>query len=76
MLTIYITKASSVNFLTNEKLLLIKQNMLRRKVPVKDIYDYRVSKEYQKMFNNPEIITGYQEFDLKDNNKAQKLYIN
>jgi hypothetical protein len=73
MLTVYITKATSVNFMTHEKILLMNQNMLRRRKPVRDIYDYRVSKEYQKMFSNPEIIMGYQEFDPKD--KPTKLYI-
>lgn len=72
MLTIYITKASSFNFMTNQQILLMKQN-LRRKEPVKEIYDYRVSKEYEKMFSQPSIWLGYQDFDPED--KIEKLYI-
>jgi hypothetical protein len=31
-----------------------------------DIYDYQVSKEYQNMFIQPSLISGYQDFDAKD----------
>lgn len=72
MLTVYITKASSFNFMTNEQVLLMRQN-LRRKEPVQEIYDYRVSKAYEKMFSQPSIWLGYQDFDPED--KTEKLYI-
>jgi len=72
MMTVYITKASSFNFMTNEEVLLMRQN-LRRREPVKEIYDYRVSKEYEKMFSQPSIGLGYQDFD--PNEKTEKLYV-
>jgi hypothetical protein len=72
MITIYITKASSFNFMTNDKILLMKQN-LRRKEPVREIYDYKISKEYEKMFLQPSIWFGYQDFDPEY--KTEKLYI-
>lgn len=62
MITIYITKASYINcIMANEQEL--PQN----------IYDYRVSKVYNKMFSQPSIWLGYQEFDPEY--KTEKLYI-
>jgi hypothetical protein len=72
MMTVYITKASSYNYMTNEQVLLMKQN-LRRKEPVQNIYDYRVSETYEKMFSQPSIWLGYQDFDPEY--KTEKLYI-
>lgn len=72
MMTVYITKASSFNYMTNEQKLLMIQN-LRRKKPVQNIYDYRVSQEYKKMFTQPSIWLGYQYFDPK--HQPKKLYI-
>ena len=66
MMTIYITKAYGFNYMTN------KQN-LRRKEPVQNIYDYRVSKAYEKMFSQPSIWLGYQDFDPEY--QPEKLYI-
>jgi hypothetical protein len=44
--------------------------------PVKNetIYDYKISKEYEKMFSQPSIWLGYQDFD--PNNQPEKLIIN
>lgn len=72
VMTVYITKASSNGFLTFEQQLIEKQNRLRRRNPI-SIYDYRVSKEYKKMFSQPSIWLGYQDFDEEDT--AQKLYL-
>lgn len=72
MLTVYITKASSFNYFRNDEIKLMRQN-LRRKEPVKEIYDYRVSKEYERMFSQPSIWLGYQDFDPEY--KTEKLYI-
>jgi hypothetical protein len=72
MMTIYITKATSYNYMTFER----KQQMteqLRRKQPVREIYDYKISKEYEKMFSQPSIWFGYQDFDPEY--KTEKLYI-
>ena len=38
-----------------------------------DIYRYRPSKVFKRMFTQPPIWTGYQDFDAKDN--TEKLYI-
>ncbi len=72
MMTVYITKASGFNYMTGEEKLLMKQN-LRRKEPVQDIYEYRVSKAYEKMFSQPSIWLGYQDFDPEY--QPKKLYI-
>ena len=72
MMTIYITRAMSSNFLTYDKMLLSKQN-LRRKEPVREIYDYKISKEYEKMFLQPSIWSNYQDFNPDD--LIDKLYI-
>jgi len=72
MMTVYITKASNFNYMTNKQKLLIRQN-LRRKEPVQNIYDYRVSKEYEKMFTQPSIWLGYQDFDPE--HQTEKLCI-
>lgn len=72
MMTIYITKASGFNYMTNEQKLLMKQN-LRRKEPVQNIYDYRVSKAYEKMFSQPSIWLGYQDFDPEY--ETEKMYV-
>jgi uncharacterized protein YoxC len=36
------------------------------------VYDYRVSKEYEKMFSQPSVWFGYQDFDIS--HKTNKLY--
>jgi hypothetical protein len=61
MMTIYITKSLYVNCMISE------QN------PTEDIYDYKVSKAYNKMFSQPSIWLGYQEFDSEY--QTEKLYI-
>jgi hypothetical protein len=72
LMTVYITKASSNGFQTNDVQLLAKEG-LRRREPMKSIYDYRVSKEYEKMFSQPSIWLGYQDFDPAD--QPQKLFV-
>jgi hypothetical protein len=72
MMTIYITKATSNNYMTTERKLQMRQQ-LRRKQPVREIYDYKISKEYEKMFSQPSIWSGYQDFDPEY--KTEKLYI-
>jgi len=71
MMIVYITKASSNNFLTTEQIL-----MLQKKEPEnieESIYDYRVSKEYKKMFSEPSVLFGYQTLD--ENAVPEKLYV-
>ncbi len=72
MMTVYITKASGLNYMTNEQKLLMKQN-LNKNEQVKNIYDYRVSKDYEKMFSQPSIWLGYQDFDPEF--QTEKLYV-
>ena len=55
MMTVYITKASDANYMTREqKILLMNKNSIKSE-PVENIYDYRVSKAYEKMFLQPSI---------------------
>lgn len=73
MLTIYITKASAGGFLTHDQRKIQEEVALRRRKPDIDIYDYRPSKEYQKMFSQPSVWLGYQDFDPDE--LPTKLYI-
>ena len=41
--------------------------------PFEDIYDYKVSVVFKKMFEQPSIWLGYQEFD--PNYQTEKLYV-
>jgi hypothetical protein len=67
LMTKYITLASSNNFMTQEQLILNKQNGLRRRANDIDIYNYRISKEYNKMFLQPSVLLGYQDFEKNPN---------
>ena len=73
LLTVYITKASSNGYVSYDKYLLNKQSGLKRIQPEQNIYDYRVSKEYKKMFSQPSIWMGYQDYD--PNEKTDKIYV-
>jgi hypothetical protein len=66
-MTVYITKATNNNFMTEEQMLLNKNNGLRRRASDIDIYNYRISKEYNKMFSQPSVLLGYQDFNPDDN---------
>jgi hypothetical protein len=72
MITVYITKATGFNYTTTEQKLLLMHN-LKKDTSVKNIYDYRVSKAYEKMFSQPSIWLGYQDFNPELETK--KLYI-
>ena len=73
LLTVYITKASSNGYVSYEKHLLNKHSGLKRIQPEQNIYDYRVSKEYKKMFSQPSIWMGYQDYDPDE--KTDKIYV-
>jgi hypothetical protein len=70
-MVVYITKASSNNFLTTEQMLMSKDR--EPKNMEESIYDYRVSKEYKKMFSEPSVLFGYASFDEKA--IPDKLYV-
>jgi hypothetical protein len=72
LITVYITKASNNGFQTLDKQILNKRLKLTDK-PYQSIYDYKVNKEYQKMFSQPSIWMGYQDYDPKE--KSQKIYV-
>jgi len=72
LITVYITKASKNGYLTYNQRILNKKLKLIDK-PYQSIYDYKVNKEYQKMFSQPSIWMGYQDFDAKD--KPQKIFV-
>jgi len=71
MMTVYITKASGNNYMTNKQLLM-KSNLIKNN-HIENIYDYRVSQVYKKMFSEPSIWLGYQDFDPEY--QTEKLYI-
>jgi hypothetical protein len=71
MMIVYITKASSNNFLTTEQMIMSKDRTPNN--IEESIYDYRVSKEYKKMFIEPSVLFGYASFD--ENENPDKLYV-
>lgn len=73
MITIYITKVTSNNYITNDQDQLINESNKQQLFIPDNVYDYRVSKEYKKMFNESESWLGYQSFD--ENEPVQKLFI-
>ena len=66
ILTVYFTRAYVDNFKTEEQVYIDEQRNKKTGQNKVDIYDYQVSKEYQKMFVQPSLISGYQDFDAKD----------
>jgi hypothetical protein len=72
LMTVYITKASNNGYLTYDKQILNNRAKSIEK-PYDTIYDYKVNKEYQKMFSQPSIWMGYQDFDPQE--KSQKIYV-
>lgn len=72
LLVVYITKASSNGFQTTD-VINMQNNMLRQRHNDINIFDYKVSKEYKKMFSEPSIWQGYQSFDPAD--IPQKIFI-
>lgn len=72
-MTVYITMATTNKFMTYEQQLIDNKAGLRRKEPVRSIYDYMVSKVYSKMFTQPSIWQGYQDFDPDE--QTDKIYI-
>ena len=73
LMTIYITKASNNNFMTQDQLLLNKQAGIRRRSNDIDIYGYRISKEYNKMFSQPSVLLGYQDFNPDANEILKQI---
>ena len=63
LMTVYFTKASNNGFETTEKKNL--QNVRRRET-YQSIYDYRVTDDYEKMFIQPSMWLGYQDYDPKE----------
>ncbi len=72
MMVVYVTKASNNNFLTSEQVLMQRNSMKPTELG-QTVYDYKVSKEYKKMFSEPSVLFGYQTLDPE--NMPQKLYI-
>ena len=69
-MSIYLTKATSNNYQTANEL---QQNRNKKPVDEDTIYDIKPSKVYNKMFSNPSIGFGYNEFDEKD--ITDKIYV-
>ncbi len=76
LFVIYITRTITIYYIEKEQEeLLANQNNvgLRRKNPIDVIYDYKVSKAYKKMFQEPSIWMGYSDFDPSDS--TDKIYV-
>ena len=71
LMTVYITKATNKQFKNNQN----NQNRQYQTgiAETGDIYDSRPSKTYSKMFSQPSLWLGYQEFDSNEN--TEKIYI-
>ena len=63
---IYFTKVTSNSYK-------LCDGLRRRGAYGRDIWDYRVSEDYRKMFKEPSVWQGYQSFD--PNEKPQKIYV-
>ena len=75
MLTVYITKASNNNFLTYQKQKMLENSFQRRVYPTQNIYNYKISNEYKKMFSEQSTWLGYQYFDPENEDfKHPKIY--
>jgi hypothetical protein len=72
-MSIYLTKATSNNYQTTNEILLQQQNRNKKPIDEDTIYDIKPSKVYNKMFSNPSIGFGYNEFDDKD--ITDKIYV-
>ena len=72
MMVVYVTKASNNNFLTSEQMLM-RRKAMHPSESGGTIYDYKVAKEYKKMFSEPSVLFGYQTLDPE--NMPQKLYV-
>ena len=67
MITIYITKIKSKFFLTCTDIRDIQNNQ-KLKNNINNIYDFKISQEFKKMFNNNNILNQYQTFNNDDEN--------
>lgn len=59
LMTVYITKATTNGFLTFQERMMIKDSILRNNFPKQNLYNYRVSNDYKRMFSDPTINVGY-----------------
>jgi hypothetical protein len=76
LLTIYITKASSNGYKTTDIILMEQQkieNQRRGMESNKTIYDSKPSKIFDKMFLQPSVWVGYDDFD--ENDIRDKIYV-
>lgn len=76
LLTIYITKASANGYKTSDIILMEQQkieNQRRGMYSDKTIYDSRPSKIFDKMFLQPSVWVGYDDFD--ENEIKNKIYV-
>uniref|UniRef100_A0A6C0EC82 Uncharacterized protein n=1 Tax=viral metagenome TaxID=1070528 RepID=A0A6C0EC82_9ZZZZ len=67
MITIYITKINSQFFLTCKDIRDIQNNQ-KIKNNINNVYDFKISREFDKMFNNNDILNQYQTFNNDDEN--------
>lgn len=53
----------------------LNSNLNSLSTDINQIYDDRPSITYKKMFENPEVGFGYQDFDVNDNSTTTSFYI-
>lgn len=63
LMVVYITKASNNGYLTYQERQMIKDSYLKRLNYKQNIYNYRISDDYKKMFTDQSAWFGYQTFD-------------
>jgi hypothetical protein len=66
-MVVYVTKASNNGFLTFQERAMIEDTILKRLNKKQNIYNYRVSEDYKKMFTEQSVWLGYQSFDPDTN---------
>ena len=73
LMTVYITKATNKNNQTINLNGLSNRRHQSGITETGEIYDSRPSKTYSKMFSQPSLWLGYQEFDANEN--TEKIYV-
>jgi len=68
LITIYITKVNSKSYLTCTDIKNIQNNSQKLNNNINNIYDFKISKEFDKMFNQSSILNGYENFNNNDSN--------
>ena len=71
LITIYITKVNTNSYLTCQNLKDIENNNALNK-QLNNVYDIKVSKEFEKMFNQNSLISNYESINSDLDNTSNK----